>query len=292
LQLIRIDAGMLPNPPIGFIDIGSVADAKMPNDSGNVSANPKQSVVAGPENSPPAASKNVVPMSVDGIRGRSQILEVAQSTHRESMSNITVHLEIYSERQAFDPNMANARLSNAAIENDVSAKPAGFVNSTENRREASLEKLNCEQTAWVNNAVAEKAAANAFFTVEAETQAVFMQPASDSGGKEIIRSIANRQKYDAPATPESACEAAAFSTPSARHESDEQLHLQGVFAESEKNSAESKPLPIASEEKHRTQLIDLAIAAVAGQFAVPGWRQFFSKSKTHCIPPRRRDSTK
>jgi hypothetical protein len=294
-RIIRIGDGALLSPFSGLIDISSVAGPELPSNQKNTPTVPgesKGSVLAGVGSAPADAPSSALPLGVDGMRGRCQAMEVAQSTCRESDTNGKIdakaNLGVFPIEQA--PSKAGLPDKSAAADASAAVSTA--------RTNLSESRLAYSETAKTNRAIEgmDTRAVIRFASTPAagssNYSAVADQDARASSEKENSRPSADIEIDHTPSRRENAGETAAPAATSVRREPSEQSQRQVISTEAEKASAESKPLPTAAEETHRSRLVGYAIAAVAGQLAIPGWRRFFFTHKTQGAPPRRRKSAK
>jgi hypothetical protein len=290
LQIIHFEDRVSYSPPGGMIDIGPIATVENPHDQPIVSSDSKKSLVSGTEKAARETSKIAIPMSVDGIRGRSQFLEVAQSAHRESNANSALAIGNIAERHPLETIVWNAKPSSASLEKDLSAIPANASQKTGNNREISLDHSKIVQIAWEYDAIAANGGEKTSLADSPELQVVVVRDLSNIGEKAASQTLADSLDFKAQALSKADSKGAISPTASVSQELHGQPLKKDLFAE--ENFAESKPLPIASEENHRFRLLSFSFAAIVGHFALPGWRNFFFKSKTHYLPPRRRESAK
>jgi hypothetical protein len=291
--LIRIDAGTFPEPSKSpMIDIGTIAGANNPNNQQTIpTVSREPTSIAGPIYVPADASKSPTPISVEGVRGRSQVLEVAQSTYRESKSNAVIRSEnIIGEKPQLETVVCIARLSSESITAGPSVSFSKVENNAENNSQPTFTRFSLSRTTEAEETRTASSIAGRSVAASPKQQTVVVRTASIAYQTESSRSIHDSRQYDTPTTRKASDKAAVPTDATAHQEFDKQLLQQVACTDTGKRSTESKPLSIATEESQHSRVVGFAIAAVAGQLAIPGWRRFFSKSKTQLIPPRRRDS--
>jgi hypothetical protein len=293
---LRIDTIALPAPikTPDYFDISFIAESPTPSKPIEPAVS-KDSAIAGPQKPAFESMKTSAPLSVDGIRGRCQVLEVAQSAANESKPVSAVHPEIGSKEAGIAPAGDKAKLSSDASGVARSAVSTAFAKTGENIRETALEMAKDNRSSDVNAVFAGKAEGKTTPSISSDRQAVSDEPLVVDGKMEGVQSAGTSEKIEPAASkplekPES--RSAALPECSEHRESPAESAERVFFAKADENSTISKPLPFASEDNFRFKTIGLAVAAVAAQFAVPGWRHFLPTDKTHQLPPRRQKTAK
>jgi hypothetical protein len=275
-QLIRIgvlDLPTSPNPPLNSpvaktpgqepIDIAVVYQA--PAATTADSPLPERGVASPIVGTKPPASKpleNSIPKTgVEGIRGKAQIFDLATTPGGESAPDVF-------------------QVSN------LTDKPVGVEGKFTAVRLASVSLPIRDNAATSESAAARNDAGNTSFNASKAEPGQEADESTPSPAEQTHHHVVPPADAVSPTTGQAAsmaqanCDAPApAETHAQRVESTDtaQASRRAVFADMAKNDSDPRYLPIFPPEHRQTELIGLAIAAVAGQPLMQKWRRRFAK---------------